>query len=94
MPSIRKVFEDFFTADGKPVIDTLVSTMKFSQVGNGSLTVDELKKLDVPILTAYTLLTTGEDWKKNPEGLNAIETSIGAALPELDGREFRIRAPF
>ena len=85
MPSIRKVFEDFFTADGKPVIDTLVSTMKFSQVGNGSLTVDELKKLDVPILVAYTLLTTGEDWKKNPEGLNAIETSIGAALPELDG---------
>ena len=85
MPSIRKVFEDFFTVDGKPIIDTLVSTMKFSQVGNGSLTVDELKKLDVPILVAYTLLTTGEDWKKNPEGLNAIETSIGAALPELDG---------
>ncbi|MBQ7516482.1 MAG: cobaltochelatase subunit CobN [Schwartzia sp.] len=85
MPSFRKVFADFFTRDGQTVIDVLVSTMKFSQVGNGSLTVDELRTLGVPILTAYTLLTTAEDWQKNPEGLNAIETSIAAALPELDG---------
>ena len=85
MPSIRKVFDDFFTADGKTVIDTLVSTMKFSQVGNGSLTVDELETFGVPILAAYTLLTTEKDWRENPEGLNAVETSIAAALPELDG---------
>ena len=85
MPSIRKVFDDFFTADGKTVIDTLVSTMKFSQVGNGSLTVDELETFGIPILAAYTLLTTEKDWRENPEGLNAGETSIAAALPELDG---------
>ena len=85
MPSIRKVFDDFFTADGKTIIDTLVSTMKFSQVGNGSLAVAELEKLGVPILAAYTLLTTEKDWRENPEGLNAVETSIAAALPELDG---------
>ena len=85
MPSIRKVFDDFFTADGKTVIDTLVSTMKFSQVGNGSLTVDELETFGIPILAAYTLLTTEKDWRENPEGLNAVETSIAAALPELDG---------
>ena len=85
MPSIRKVFDDFFTADGKTIIDTLVSTMKFSQVGNGSLAVADLEKLGVPILAAYTLLTTEKDWRENPEGLNAVETSIAAALPELDG---------
>ena len=85
MPSIRKVFEDFFTADGKTVIDTLVSTMKFSQVGNGTMTVEELEKFGVPILAAYTLLTTEKDWRANAEGLNAVETSIAAALPELDG---------
>ncbi len=85
MPSIRKVFDDYFILDGKTVIDTLVSTMKFSQVGNGSLTVGELETLGVPILAAYTLLTTEKDWRENPEGLNAVETSIAAALPELDG---------
>ena len=85
MPSIRKVFFDFFTLNGKTAIDVLVSTMKFSHVGNGSLTTDELQKLGVPVLTAYTLLTTEEDWRANPEGLNAVETSIAVALPEFDG---------
>ena len=85
MPSIRKVFADFFTRDGKTVVDTIVSAMKFSHVGNGSLTVDELETLGVPVLTAYTLLTTEEDWRNNPEGLNAVETSIAVALPEFDG---------
>ena len=85
MPSIRKVFNDFFTLNGETVIDVLVSAMKFSHVGNGSLTTDELEQLGVPVLTAYTLLTTEEDWRKNPEGLNAVETSIAVALPEFDG---------
>ncbi|MBQ5345914.1 MAG: cobaltochelatase subunit CobN, partial [Acidaminococcaceae bacterium] len=85
MPGIRKVFEDFFTIEGKTAIDTLVTTMKFSHVGNGSLTVDELETLGVPVLTAYTLLTPEEDWRKNPEGLNPVETSIAVALPEFDG---------
>ena len=85
MPSIRKVFTDFFTLNGETVIDVLVSAMKFSHVGNGSLTTDELEQLGVPVLTAYTLLTTEEDWRKNPEGLNAVETSIAVALPEFDG---------
>lgn len=85
MPSIRKVFNDFFKLNGETVIDVLVSAMKFSHVGNGSLTADELEQLGVPVLTAYTLLTTEEDWRKNPEGLNAVETSIAVALPEFDG---------
>lgn len=85
MPSIRKVFHDLFTLNGETVIDVLVSAMKFSHVGNGSLTTDELEQLGVPVLTAYTLLTTEEDWRKNPEGLNAVETSIAVALPEFDG---------
>ena len=85
MPSIRKVFADFFTLDGKTAVDVIVSAMKFSHVGNGSLTIDELKELGVPVLAGYTLLTTEEEWRNNPEGLNAVETSIAVALPEFDG---------
>ena len=63
MPSIRKVFADFFTLDGKTAVDVIVSAMKFSHVGNGSLTIDELKELGVPVLAGYTLLTTEEEWR-------------------------------
>ena len=64
MPSIRKVFADFFTLNGETVIDVLVSAMKFSHVGNGSLTADELEQLGVPVLTAYTLLNPRGSYRR------------------------------
>ncbi|MCR5558901.1 MAG: cobaltochelatase subunit CobN [Schwartzia sp.] len=85
MPSMREVVTKYFTKDGKSVVDAVMTTMKFSQTGNGSLTAEDFKKLGVVWLAAYTLLTQEEDWRANSEGMNAVETSIGAALPELDG---------
>ena len=85
MPSLSEVLETYFMKDGQPVIDALVSTMKFSMLGAGKTSLPVLKKLGVPILSAYTLLTSESDWRKNPEGMNAVETSIAVALPELDG---------
>ena len=85
MPSLSEVLETYFMKDGQPVSDVLVSTMKFSMLGAGKTRLSVLKKLGVPILSAYTLLTSEADWRKNPEGMNAVETSIAVALPELDG---------
>ena len=85
MPPLSKVIETYFMKDGKPIIDALVSTMKFSVLGAGRTGADTLQKLNVPILDAYTLLVSEEEWRKNPEGMNAIETSIAVAMPELDG---------
>lgn len=59
MPSLSEVLETYFMKDGQPVIDALVSTMKFSMLGAGKTSLPVLKKLGVPILSAYTLLTSG-----------------------------------
>ena len=85
MPPLSQVLESYFMKDGQPIIDCLVSTMKFSVLGAGRSGGEVLQKLNVPILDAYTLLTPEEDWRKNPEGMNAVETSISVAMPELDG---------
>lgn len=85
MPPFRQVLHDFFCDGSRTLIDVLVTTMKFSQIGNGNLLMADYEELGVPVLTAYTLLTSEEEWRANPEGLNAIETSIAVALPELDG---------
>lgn len=58
--------------DGKPIIDVLVTTMKFSLTGTGKTDIGTLKELNVPIIDAYTLLTPEEDWKADPEGMNAV----------------------
>ena len=85
MMTLREVLSSYFMKDGVPVIDTVITTMKFSHTGNGNLTAEDFKKYGVPWLSAYTLLTTEESWRENSEGMSAVETSIGAALPELDG---------
>lgn len=85
MPPLAEVIETYFMKEGKPVIDALVSTMKFSVLGAGRKGQEVLQKLNVPVLDAYTLLVSEEEWRQNPEGMNAIETSIAVAMPELDG---------
>ena len=40
------------------------------------MTLDFLKKFNVPVLQAYTLLTPYENWRDDFEGMNAMEVSI------------------
>lgn len=85
MPSLQKVFDMFFTKDGVPAIDALLNVLKFSLTSSGSMTIDYLKKWNVPVLAAYSLIAPYEEWKDNFEGMNAMEVSISVALPEFDG---------
>lgn len=85
MPAISQVVEKFFCENGLPVIDVLVNTLKFSFTGSGALTLDYLKKWNVPVLQAYTILSSYEEWKNSFEGMNAMEISISISLPEFDG---------
>lgn len=49
------------------------------------MTLDFLKKFNVPVLQAYTLLTPYENWRDDFEGMNAMEVSISVTMPEFDG---------
>lgn len=56
MPTLSDVISTYFMKDGKAVIDSLVSTMKFSLTGSGKASIDTLKKLGSP---AYGLYPSG-----------------------------------
>ncbi len=86
MPSLTQVFNQFFCSQpGLPAIDVLLNVMKFSATSSGSITVDYFKRLNVPILAAYTTIAPYEEWKNSFEGMNAMEVSISVSLPEFDG---------
>lgn len=85
MPSLSHVFDSFFTENGLTAIDVLINVTKFSMTSSGSTTVDYFKKLNVPILEGYTIMTPFKDWEKSLEGMNAMEVSIAISMPELDG---------
>ena len=85
MPTIREVFDRYFRKDGKPVVDAIVNVMKFSFTTSGSISVQALEDLGVPILEAYSLIAPEAEWRASPEGMNAMEISISVTMPEFDG---------
>lgn len=85
MPGMLDVIRQYFMKDGKPFVDVILNTMKFSLTVSGLLTTKDLQKIGIPIFEAYTLMTEYEDWKESEEGMNAMAVSISIALPEFDG---------
>ncbi len=85
MPSLPEVFHRFFFRNGVPVVDVFINTTKFSLTSSGALEVEFLKKWNVPVIQAYTLISSYEEWKAAFDGMNAMEVSISVSLPEFDG---------
>lgn len=85
MPSIKEVFQKYFTCDGNTIIDAMVNVMKFSFTTSGSISVEDLKVLGVPILQAYSLIMPKKEWEESSEGMNPMEISISISIPEFDG---------
>ena len=85
IPSLTQVCDKFFFHSPETRADVLLNTIKFSSTSSGSLSMDALKYYDVPLIEAYTIMSTYEDWEKSFEGMNAMEVSISVSLPEFDG---------
>jgi len=87
----RPAIRTFFTKNGKPAIDALVSLTGFSLVGgpaynDSKAAEDTLAGLDVPYVAAHPVeFQTVEQWQGSERGLLPVETTIMVAIPELDG---------
>ena len=87
----RPAIERFFFADGRPVVDTVVSLTGFSLVGgpayNDARAAEEiLARLDVPYLAVTPVeFQTLDQWEESDRGLLPVEATMMVALPELDG---------
>ncbi|MGE4243399.1 magnesium chelatase subunit H [Ramlibacter sp.] len=87
----RPAIDAFFTRDGRPTIDALVSLTGFSLVGgpayNDARAAEEvLARLDVPYLAVTPVeFQTLDQWGASPRGLLPVEATMMVAIPELDG---------
>lgn len=84
-PGLKEALNAYFYQNGLPVIDVLVNTIKFSMTTMGALNPDDLCKLNVPILQAYTLYRPQSEWEQSIEGMTAMEMAVSIAMPEFDG---------
>ncbi len=87
----RPAIEAFFTRDGRPTIDALVSLTGFSLVGgpaynDAKAAETVLAGLDVPYLAAHPVeFQSLQQWGASERGLLPVEGTIMVAIPELDG---------
>ncbi|MFZ2070999.1 MAG: cobaltochelatase subunit CobN [Halobacteriota archaeon] len=67
-------------------IDALINLQSVFKAGEDGSSVNELKKLDVPVfhpLMAYN--NTEEEWRQDIHGLSSLEVGWSVAMPELEG---------
>ncbi|MFZ9405826.1 MAG: magnesium chelatase subunit H [Burkholderiaceae bacterium] len=87
----RPAINRFFTRDGAPTIDALLSLSGFSLVGgpaynDARAAEDVLASLDVPYVAAHPVeFQTLDQWGGSERGLSPVESTIMVAIPELDG---------
>jgi len=84
-PGIDETVRTCFYDKGIPIIDALISTMKFSLTVSGEIDQKFLQKLGIPFLQAYTLLRSTEEWQECIEGMTAMEMAVSVTMPEFDG---------
>ena len=77
--------ESYFRDESGWLIDVLINTLKFSLTVGRPIDISFFKRLDRPILQAYTLLQSESDWRENLEGLTPLDLSFSVSLPEFDG---------
>ncbi|HWQ56672.1 MAG TPA: cobaltochelatase subunit CobN [Bryobacteraceae bacterium] len=89
----REACKQFFTepAGGAPRIGQILSLAGFSFVGGPAMNdseaaVNYLKGLNRPFRSAVSLeMQMTEDWAESQIGLNAVQTAMQVAIPEIDG---------
>jgi len=88
------VARNWFSADGEPVVDAIVSSFMFSlgMSERGRSASDEgettdifLEELGVPVIQAITTMRSRSRYEASDTGVMGFELALSVALPEFDG---------
>ncbi len=87
------ILREDLTRDGRPVLDSIIELMSFSQVlvanpGEGEQVSDDNFFLDygVPVIQSMTSFRSAEKWRSDVNGLTASEIAYDIVHPEFDGQ--------
>jgi cobaltochelatase CobN len=90
-----------FVADGRQLIDVLITTVSFALGGvqadgptPAGWSVSVFAALGIPVLQAICGGTARWQWEASQRGLNPLDTAMNVALPEFDGRIITVPISF
>ncbi|NPV28081.1 MAG: cobaltochelatase subunit CobN [Firmicutes bacterium] len=87
---IEWALANYFTRDGQPLVNAVVTTLMFSQTMatptiNRPAGENFYRKLGVPLIKAIISLTSCAEWEESLQGLGPLDVVMSVALPEFDG---------
>jgi cobaltochelatase CobN len=85
VPGVDETVKRYFYEQELPIIDVMINSFKFSLTVGHPVDKEFLHKLGVPVLQAYALLQSYEEWQGRMEGMTPMEVSCSVAMPEFDG---------
>ena len=85
IPGLDQAVAKYFYKDGRPIVDVVINTFKFSLTNGKAQDQQFLYDLDCSMLQAYGLLSTEQEWRENSIGMTPIEICFSVAMPEFDG---------
>lgn len=81
----KEALSKYVCVDGKCYADVFINTIKFSLFSIRACALDDLTKLNITVLQAYTLYRSYQEWYENFDGMSAVEVAYSVSLPEFDG---------
>lgn len=81
----KEALAKYIVNDGDASADVFINTIKFSLFSTGSCKLNDLQRMNLTILQAYTLYRSYQEWYENFDGMSAVEVAYSVSLPEFDG---------
>ncbi|AEG15729.1 cobaltochelatase, CobN subunit [Desulfofundulus kuznetsovii DSM 6115] len=87
---IAWVVENYFSRQGRPLVDVVVNTLMFAQtMATPTFSRVEEKdlylRLGVPLIKAIISVASRSEWENSQQGLGPLDVVMSVALPEFDG---------
>ncbi|MCQ2071207.1 MAG: cobaltochelatase subunit CobN, partial [archaeon] len=90
---VKRIVKEHLMRDGRPVFDSIIETMGFSQTvlaqpGSGMQVCKDnfFETMGVPVIQAINLYGPPSKWKDSPLGLTAADIAMSVVDPEYDGQ--------
>ncbi|MCL2031989.1 MAG: cobaltochelatase subunit CobN [Methanomassiliicoccaceae archaeon] len=96
---VRKTIEKYLFLDGKPIVESVIMCVGFSQISFGGQSSDIeaynfFRDLDVPVLQGITVMRPPDKWDEDIIGLTSVEIGVNVIWPEFDGQIITVPLSF
>ncbi|MCL2148309.1 MAG: cobaltochelatase subunit CobN [Methanomassiliicoccaceae archaeon] len=88
---VRRTIEKYLFLDGRPVVESVIMGVGFSQISFGGQRSEEeaynfFRDLGVPVLQGINVMRPPDKWDEDIIGLTSVEIGVNVIWPEFDGQ--------